>query len=599
MNSHDKKISYMERQLVDIANKTRKYQGFTGYKEAVYRANSPLFQNQEELSENKPPEGMEYNSPIINIVKTSGYDKIPRKPISSYERPEIMKNIESGNIYKKSELHKYSSSQQKLEKATRGNQNEKIQSFSKKPSISSKKEPELSSESITPVNIIHFSKENTSKEPAEIIEKSKPKNSVYAYRKRTMSFASPKNKTPERKIFHNVQPKAETTKTKIAQPPPKSIMKDQYDPNQKIINFSPSMEPSNPDFRNINTTSGNRNKAAQLVKSFDNNIDTPFENKPTFHTNNKSPSISNSNILETGSFSKLPLSQLNLASPRSYEPKYQAVHTQTEQNESEITQLKTAISTLQQKVLFLESELKRKDESIMSLTNTGAYLHQQAMQQLGMINQLMNTTNYRPQQEVQNQGYASPDINLVKSLSSAELQLQEKDKIISEMKNELEQQSSASKIDKRLRSERRSISPEHEESQRMYKLYKERQRESALGELLKWSNNESRGRFDKEITAKITDSPIEYEESSSRKSPLKCRECELNDAQMLDILQAELSKELTQKEDLLKEYSVTKYVMSPIGKKKKKQLECELELKDTIIKNIRDRIASLESENNI
>lgn len=229
---------------------------------------------------------------------------------------------------------------------------------------------------------------------------------------------------------------------------------------------------------------------------------------------------------------------------------------------TETQQLQAAISLLNGRLAMLEQQLRQRDEAIAALTAANLYLQQQQfVAQSG-------TSLQRP--AVSSAAAAG---GLQTALLQAEAAMREKDKLIERL---AECKFAADKSPSKARS------TEPSETQKMYELYKQRQKESVLGELLKWSVPDSTRRCKENITSKITESTCSPKGKSTVENP--------QDKTMM--LKSSLRRVAAEKARLQEELEAGHE--QRVSETRLRQLECDIEVKEHTIRAIRERILSIE-----
>eukprot|EP00826_Nyctotherus_ovalis_P028689 TRINITY_DN22637_c0_g1_i2.p1 TRINITY_DN22637_c0_g1~~TRINITY_DN22637_c0_g1_i2.p1 ORF type:complete len:383 (-),score=89.15 TRINITY_DN22637_c0_g1_i2:113-1261(-) len=211
--------------------------------------------------------------------------------------------------------------------------------------------------------------------------------------------------------------------------------------------------------------------------------------------------------------------------------------TQTEEEPSK--ELKEQIVYLTQKINILTQELKLKDETILVLTSTNNYLQKQTVSQLAIINQLSGQSSAVPSK--------------IEEMSAAPV--------------------------KRITSRSKSLTGMQTENPRFVN-----QRESVLGELLKWDVEQKVP----EITGKITERPGRV----SMREELGANK-DLN-GEKLRTLEKELRREVREKEELESSYLLMQDISSLTGRRKRSKIESEMRAKECVINDLKQKIRRLK-----
>ena len=298
-----------------------------------------------------------------------------------------------------------------------------------------------------------------------------------------------------------------------------------------------------------------------------------------------------------------------------------ATQTMVAHTSGSTSELERTVDCLNSQVLRLEKELKQREEALQTLSMTNQYMQQQMMGQAAVISQIMagrkvfegmyfgqGMQQTLPGSFVSCNGANPTDYaGLRPTFTLPENGLYERDAAIDQLRTEHKKSPKkpvfAPESTGGDEGTSKSVSsPEAKDVQARYEHYKQRQRESVLGDLLKWSVPEplkernqramSGSRLkDADITAKITDkSPSRGLQMSKEYSNNKSYE----ENRQLKLLRHTLQREIAEKTGLQEELCALKQVSTVSAKKRRKQLECDIEVKNETIRNVKDRLIAIE-----
>lgn len=211
--------------------------------------------------------------------------------------------------------------------------------------------------------------------------------------------------------------------------------------------------------------------------------------------------------------------------------------TQTE--EEQPRELKEQMVYLTQKINILTQELKLKDETILVLTSSNSYLQKQTVSQLAIINQLSSQN--------------STSSSKVEEVSVAPV--------------------------KRVVSRSKSLTRVQTENPRFVN-----QRESVLGELLKWDVEQKVPEITGKITERLGRVPPRGEVGADQGL----------DGGRLGRLEEELRREVREREELETDCLLMQDATSLTGRRKRSKLEGEMKAKECVINDLKQKIRKLK-----